>query len=105
MNTHVFRKFTPSHILLYLILILWSLTTVFPFAWVLVNSFKNKDIIQTNAFFLHFEATLENYQKAQSVGRAYVNSLFISGLVMAAVRDTGGGEPDVPCVLHYHSGV
>lgn len=85
-----FRKFTPAHILFYLILTLWALTTVFPFFWVVVNSFKDKSLIQTDAFSLQFEATLENYHKAftrppQSVWMVYANSLFISGLVTAGV--------------------
>lgn len=85
-----FQKYTPSHILFYLLLTLWALTTVFPFFWVVVNSFKDKALIQTNAFSLQFEATWDNYQKAftrppQSVWMAYANSLFISGLVTLGV--------------------
>ena len=84
------RRFRVSQVFIYTILILWSLTTVLPFLWVVVNSFKNKDIIQTNAFSLFFEPTLDNYIKTftrppQSVGMAYLNSVIISGTVTVLV--------------------
>ena len=44
------KRIYPSHVLIYILLSLWALTTVFPFLWVLISSFKNKDIIQTDAF-------------------------------------------------------
>ena len=69
---------------------LWALTTVFPFFWVLISSFKNKDIIQTDAFSLRFAPTLDNYVKTftkppQSVWMAYFNSILISGVVTVLV--------------------
>ncbi|MCI9415001.1 MAG: carbohydrate ABC transporter permease [Clostridiales bacterium] len=84
------KRFRVSQILIYAFLILWSLTTVLPFLWVVINSFKNRDIIQTNAFSLLFEPTLDNYIKTftrppQSVGMAYLNSVIISGSVTILV--------------------
>lgn len=84
------KRIVPSHVVIYILLSLWALTTVFPFLWVLVSSFKNKDLILTNAFSLHFQATLDNYVKTftkpqQSVGMAYFNSILISGLVTLGV--------------------
>ena len=66
-----------------------------PFLWVIINSFKNKDIIQTNAFTLMFEPTLDNYIKTftrppQSVWMAYLNSLVISGTVTVLVMLLAG---------------
>lgn len=84
------KRFRVSQVFIYAFLILWSLTTVLPFLWVVINSFKNRDIIQTNAFSLLFEPTLDNYIKTftrppQSVGMAYLNSVIISGSVTILV--------------------
>lgn len=90
MASNMRKRFRPSQLVIYLVLILWSVTTVFPFLWVVVNSFKNRDIIQTNAFTLNFEATWDNYIKTftrppQSVWMAYWNSILISGVVTIGV--------------------
>lgn len=87
-------RFLP-HLFIYTVLILWSLTTVLPFLWVVINSFKNRDIIQTQAFSLLFEPTLDNYIKTftrppQSVGMAYLNSVIISGAVTILVMLLAG---------------
>ena len=84
------RRPRPSQLVIYFVLILWALTTVFPFLWVLVSSFKSRDLIQTEAFSLRFTPTLDNYIKTftkppQSVGMAYANSLLISGVVTVGV--------------------
>lgn len=84
------KRIYPSHVLIYILLSLWALTTVFPFLWVLISSFKNKDIIQTDAFSLRFAPTLDNCVKTftkppQSVWMAYFNSILISGVVTVLV--------------------
>ena len=89
------KRFPIAQVAAYAILIIWALTTVLPFLWVIVNSFKNKDIIQTNAFSLLFDPTLDNYIKTftrppQSVWRAYLNSLVISGTVTILVMLMAG---------------
>lgn len=89
------KRFPIAQAAAYAILIIWALTTVLPFLWVIVNSFKNKDIIQTNAFSLLFDPTLDNYIKTftrppQSVWRAYLNSLVISGTVTILVMLMAG---------------
>ena len=89
------RRFPFAQVAAYTVLILWALTTVLPFLWVIINSFKNKDIIQTNAFTLMFEPTLDNYIKTftrppQSVWMAYLNSLVISGPVTVLVMLLAG---------------
>lgn len=89
------RRFPFAQVAAYTVLILWALTTVLPFLWVIINSFKNKDIIQTNAFTLMFEPTLDNYIKTftrppQSVWMAYLNSLVISGTVTVLVMLLAG---------------
>lgn len=89
------RRFPFAQVAAYTVLTLWALTTVLPFLWVIINSFKNKDIIQTNAFTLMFEPTLDNYIKTftrppQSVWMAYLNSLVISGTVTVLVMLLAG---------------
>lgn len=78
------KKIRISTVLIYTILILWALTTIFPFFWIIINSFKPKDIILSNSFSLPFGSsfTFDNYIAAFT-GRynilvAYKNSLIIS---------------------------
>ena len=40
------RKITPSKVITYVILSLWGLTTVYPFIWVVLNSFRKKGLIR-----------------------------------------------------------
>mgnify|MGYP005760172547 CR=1 FL=1 len=84
------RKVSLSHVVIYIVLILWALTTVTPFLWVVMSSFKDKDLIELQSFSLHFTPTLDNYIKTfekppQSVWMAYWNSLLISGVVTIGV--------------------
>ena len=84
------RRVSPSHVVIYIVLILWALTTVTPFLWVVMSSFKDKDLIELQSFSLHFTPTLENYIKTfekppQSVWMAYWNSILISGVVTIGV--------------------
>ena len=39
-------------LLIYMVLILWGLTTVFPFVWVVLNSFKESSEVLTSSFSL-----------------------------------------------------
>ena len=82
------KKFSISSMLVYLLLIFWSLTTIYPIIWVVQNSFKAKDKILNNSFSLPTGElfTLANYRKAfgnLNIFGAYKNSIFIS--VMVAV--------------------
>ncbi|MBQ9329136.1 MAG: carbohydrate ABC transporter permease [Solobacterium sp.] len=75
---------------LYIVLVLWALTTVYPIIWVVMNSFKAKDKILANSFALPVGDlfTLANYRKAfnnLNIFTAYRNSLFISGIVALCV--------------------
>ncbi len=84
------KKFSPGFALVYLILILWAMTTVFPLAWSVLNSFKNKKMIYNNSFTLPVgEAfSLDNYRNIfanYNIASAYRNSFIISGTVAAAV--------------------
>ena len=46
-----------GRVLVYMVLISWSMTTIFPLAWVFLNSFKQSDEIITNTFKLPSEPT------------------------------------------------
>ena len=44
------RRVSPVKIAIYAVLILWALTTVYPFVWVLLNSFREKGLIRRDSF-------------------------------------------------------
>lgn len=88
-------KFSISQFSLHIVLMLWSLTTIYPLVWVFNNSFKRKDVILSDSFSIVNGATgtLANYITAftkMKIGRAYVNSLIISGSVVILVMFFGG---------------
>lgn len=84
------NKITPSKVITYLVLTLWGVTTVYPFIWVILNSFRKKGLIIKDSFSLPLgEAfTMDNYHTAferSDFGNAYLNSLVISGTVTVVV--------------------
>lgn len=87
MNT---RKISASKIVTYVVLCLWGVTTVYPFIWVILNSFRKKDLILSDSFSLPVgdAFTWENYITAwerSDFKNAYLNSFIISGTVTVAV--------------------
>lgn len=84
------KKVTPSKIITYIVLCLWALTTIYPFIWVILNSFKQKGMILSDSFSLPLgEAfTWDNYLTAwerSDFKNAYLNSFIISGTVTVVV--------------------
>ncbi len=80
------NKISPGMIAVYLLLVIWALTTVYPIIWVVQNSFKAKDRILANSFALPLGElfTAANYRKAfrtADILGSYKNSLFISFMV------------------------
>ena len=74
----------------YLVLSLWALTTIYPFIWVILNSFRQKGLIMSDSFSLPLgEAfTWDNYLTAwhrADFKNAYLNSFLISGTVTVFV--------------------
>ena len=74
----------------YLMLSLWALTTIYPFIWVILNSFRKKGLILSDSFSLPLgEAfTFDNYLVAwqrADFKNAYLNSFLISGTVTVFV--------------------
>lgn len=84
------EKFTVGMFFIYLVLIIWAMTTIYPLIWVLQNSFKDRKHILSNSFSLPLGElfTLANYEKAINkfnILTAYRNSLVISCTVCIAV--------------------
>ena len=84
------KKFSVSKAVTYIVLTLWGLTTVYPFIWVILNSFRKKGLILTDSFSIPLgEAfTMDNYKVAMErsdFGNAYLNSILISGTVTIVV--------------------
>lgn len=84
------KHIAPSQVLIYMVLIAWSLTTIYPLIWIIQNSFKAKDQILSNSFSLPLGDlfTLANYRTAferLNIFSAYRNSILISGTVAVVV--------------------
>ena len=78
----------PGNGIVYLLLMVWALTTIFPFAWVFLNSFKPSAEVLNASFAMPKEFGLDNYRTAFSrmnILTAYKNSLIISGSVTVGV--------------------
>lgn len=84
------KKFKISVAFVYVLLTAWALTTIFPLAWSIMNSFKDKKAIYNNSFSLPIGNlfSLDNYTKIfenYNIFSAYRNSLIISGSVAIVV--------------------
>ena len=89
------KKFSLSSVIIYILLIIWSLTTIYPIIWVIQNSFKGKDKILGDSFSLPLGEmfTMANYRKAfgsMNILGAYKNSIFISTVVAVTVLVLAG---------------
>ena len=84
------KKVSVSSAVIYLVLIFWSLTTIYPIFWVIINSFKAKGEILSNSFAIPTGDlfTLANYKTAfdrLNIFSAYRNSMIISTTVALVV--------------------
>ena len=85
------KKITPAKAGTYAVLTLWALTTLYPFVWVILNSFRERGLIRKDSFSVPLPGngfTMGNYDKAMErfdFGNAYMNSLIVSIAVTAAV--------------------
>ena len=85
------KKVSPAKIFTYIVLIFWSLTTLYPFVWVILNSFREKGLIRKDSFSIptaNNGFTMDNYNKAMDrfdFRNAYTNSLIVSIAVTIAV--------------------
>ena len=84
------RKFSPGMCVVYLILIFWALTTIYPILWVILNSFKDKKKVIANSFALPIGDlfSMDNYKTAfdrLNIFTAYKNSIIVSCCVALVV--------------------
>lgn len=86
------RKISLSSLFTYIVLTFWGITTVYPFLWVILNSFRQRGEIRTDSFSVPWpwtsSFTLENYQTATERSdfiKGYTNSLVISITVTVVV--------------------
>lgn len=84
------HKFSLGMTGVYIVLIGWALTTIYPLIWVLLNSFKSKKLIRSDSFALPVGDlfTLDNYKTAfqrVNILTAYRNSIVISVSVAVVV--------------------
>lgn len=85
------KKITPAKAGTYVVLTFWALTTLYPFVWVILNSFREKGLIRKDSFSIPTPGngfTMGNYEKAMErfdFSNAYLNSLIVSIAVTIAV--------------------
>ncbi len=85
------KKITPTKVCTYVVLTFWALTTLYPFVWVILNSFREKGLIRKDSFSIPLPGsglTTDNYAKAMErfdFANAYLNSLIVSIAVTIAV--------------------
>lgn len=84
-----------STTIIYTILIIWGLATLFPLLWVFMNSFKSSSEILGNALALPKTLSFANYKalgnyEQINIFRGFLNSIIISGSVLACVTILGG---------------
>lgn len=84
------KRFSPSTVCFYIVLCGWAVTTIYPFLWVFMNSFKPRGEIRNNSFSFPIGDlfTTENYTDVfarMKMGNAYINSIVISVAVTAIV--------------------
>ncbi len=84
------KKISVGVVFAYGVLSAWAITTIYPFIWVILNSFRVKGEIRSDSFSIPLgdSFSLENYQSAfatMDIGKAYLNSMIISLSVTAAV--------------------
>jgi raffinose/stachyose/melibiose transport system permease protein len=74
-------RFKPNRVALYGVLIIWALIAVYPFIWLVFNSFKSTFELYNDPFGLPKEFRIQNYIDAwrlASMGRLSVNSLIVA---------------------------
>ncbi len=87
-KTHKKKKIKITTLFTYIVLSLWGITTIFPFIWIVMNSFKPSDDVLSSSFRLPQSLDLANFENAFSklnILVAYKNSLIISGTVTLGV--------------------
>lgn len=101
------KKFHVSKLFIYIALIFWALTTIYPFYWVILNSFRDKSLILKDSFSIPWPGsggTLDNYLTAfhrVPLWSSYFNSIVISGVVTLVVIVLAGFCAYGLCRYHF----
>lgn len=87
-QTEYLTKSKFGKLLIYIILSIWAISTIFPLVWVILNSFKKSNEIINGTFKIPTSPILDNYIHAFqtiNIGKSYINSFIISGSVVFLV--------------------
>lgn len=89
LNHH--KPIKPTKIITYVVLCFWAVTTLYPFFWVIINSFRETGLIRQDSFSIPTAGngfTMANYALAMDrfdFKNAYLNSIVVSVTVTIAV--------------------
>ena len=87
------RRVRPFKVAGHLALAFWALTNIFPFVWVLMNSFRTRQYILSDSLSIPTDPTLVKFSTAfdkLNIFHAYANSFIISTSVTVLVCLLGG---------------
>jgi len=89
------QRVSLGKLLIYIALSIWALGTIYPFFWVIMNSFKDRRLIRSESFSMPLgdKFTIDNFVNALSrfnIFGAYRNSIVISGSVTIIVMLLAG---------------
>ncbi len=85
---HSIKRTHPATVVKYTVLILFALTTLYPFVWVLLSSLKTDHEVFANAFGLPKQWMFSNFYEAftgAQVGTNFFNSLMYAACCVAVV--------------------
>lgn len=98
------RTLRFSTFVMYAVLTVWSLTTIYPLFWVINNSFKLSRDVMNNSFAIALNPVWQNYENAFSridIGRSYLNSVIMSTSAVLLVLLLGGLAAYILARFHF----
>ncbi|MFA7109696.1 MAG: carbohydrate ABC transporter permease [Sphaerochaetaceae bacterium] len=87
MSSSMNKVSLKTRIISYIILILFTVITIFPFIWMTYSSFKLKGAISMDPLGLPKNPTLANYQKAFKFGHMGIS--FLNSLIYSSISTAG----------------
>ena len=86
-------RFSFSKLIIYILLTLWALTTIFPLCWVTMNAFKPKGLIRSNSF----DFPKKEFSKYSSICHYAVQHKYAKEEILFLGDDfaDGGGDSSV----------
>lgn len=91
------KKVSPGMVLIYVVLSIWAVTTIYPILWVVLNSFKVKDKIMVDSFAL----PLGNHPTDADADLQRRNQLRFDGFYSFAGCDPGDHRLYFPAEIYY----